>query len=577
MVMSALQNGLKIKYLDYKFLNDDANIHSLLLNLIQNKIYKSMKKLLLIFAISLIHLTLLNAQTFNRINSIGNINAVTSAKKVFPFLNNETFIVSTYTVLSGPSFSNILLSTSDTSGKFSWVKLIEGNVNFVSAKMDSLGNTYIVGYTYDTYIKLDALVVPTFSGKNNFVLKLDKFKNIKWLKLLNTTNEFNISDFVISDNNALIFSGGLTSNTDFINYHIEILDSNLVSKSFKSIPFQTTVGFKFEKLCLDDDKNIYVSGFFSDSLKINDSIVLTALDSSKNNFFILKMDRGLNVINGVHIADINVVGGLIFNKSNIIISGSKSYENIFLMKLDENLTLISEYNKIGCQMYPYQIEKDDKDNYYVVIDAMCSDTINFAGQTHQFSHYKKGATFTQYSRDGFVLKFGEDLSEKNLLVIGNELGDYILNIYLKGEDEYLLCGQFSSSELTLGDTSLLNDARLTETYFHGALFSVSRNSFAFFANYSKSNTSTSLLNQKSTPITLFPNPATSNINIRWAELLKETGKLELYSVDGRLLNTQFLFPGQQQHQLNIDNLNPGVYIISLQINGNVSTAKWIKK
>lgn len=531
-----------------------------------------MKPLFTSISILIISFFSLNAQTWNWARAIGNKDVYTTARKVFPLENDETFVVATY----NSSQNNILLSRVDSNGNYAWVKLIEGNVSYVGSNIDKSGNVYIVGYTYNPLIKIDNQTFATNSGKNNFVVKLDRENNIQWLKFLDNIIDFNITDFVLTDNNTLIFSGGIPSTNDSIQYHIEVLDSNLNLKADKSIPLKSYVNYAFDKICVDDEMNIYTMGYFSGTLQLSDSLVIELSDTIQYGIFILKMDKNLKVERAISVPNISSLGNIVFNKNHIIISCNKNSFN--LLKYDKNLSFIKSYQKEICQLKSNYLTTDENGNLYMASSVFCFDTINFAGQKHNFKHYKFNTIYgqmTSYSNDGMIFKFDENLNEKKLWVIGNELVDEVQYIHVMNDNHFLCCGSFNSESVKIGETVLLNPSPINISNIH-TIFNVTKSLFAFFTSYGQSNPSTSLNNRQSLPITLFPNPASSFINIRWAEAAKEIGRLDIYAVDGRWLSAEYIFPGQQQHQVNVEQLVPGTYFITLNINGNVSTAQWIK-
>lgn len=70
--------------------------------------------------------------------------------------------------------------------------------------------------------------------------------------------------------------------------------------------------------------------------------------------------------------------------------------------------------------------------------------------------------------------------------------------------------------------------------------------------------------QKEKRITVFPNPATNNINLQWSNR-DPVQKVTLYTLSGSVIKyTKPEFPGPDQLKLHIETLKPGFYLIGIQ-------------
>jgi hypothetical protein len=87
--------------------------------------------------------------------------------------------------------------------------------------------------------------------------------------------------------------------------------------------------------------------------------------------------------------------------------------------------------------------------------------------------------------------------------------------------------------------------------------------------------------QINTPFTFsfYPNPATENITVNYS--LEQSTKVTyaIYDLTGKLVQTESSnrFPGAQQQNVNVNNLQAGTYLLSVNVNGNVITKRFIKK
>ena len=77
----------------------------------------------------------------------------------------------------------------------------------------------------------------------------------------------------------------------------------------------------------------------------------------------------------------------------------------------------------------------------------------------------------------------------------------------------------------------------------------------------------------------YPNPATENITVNYA--LEESAKVQyvIYDLTGKKVQTESAtrFPGAQQQSIDVNTLQAGTYLLSVNVNGNVITKRFIKK
>ena len=84
-----------------------------------------------------------------------------------------------------------------------------------------------------------------------------------------------------------------------------------------------------------------------------------------------------------------------------------------------------------------------------------------------------------------------------------------------------------------------------------------------------------------TPFTFsfYPNPATENITVNYS--LEQSAKVTytIYDLTGKQVQSDSSnrFPGAQQQNVDVNNLQAGTYLFSVNVNGNVITKRFIKK
>ena len=87
--------------------------------------------------------------------------------------------------------------------------------------------------------------------------------------------------------------------------------------------------------------------------------------------------------------------------------------------------------------------------------------------------------------------------------------------------------------------------------------------------------------QENSPFTFsfYPNPTTENITVNYS--LEESAKVQyvIYDLTGKKVQTEAAtrFPGAQQQSIDVNNLQAGTYLLSLNVNGSVITKRFVKK
>lgn len=74
-------------------------------------------------------------------------------------------------------------------------------------------------------------------------------------------------------------------------------------------------------------------------------------------------------------------------------------------------------------------------------------------------------------------------------------------------------------------------------------------------------------------LTVFPNPATDNVNIRFNSVNAENTSIEVVNNLGQVVYTEYVgnISGEQTHQLNVSGLENGIYIVNIKSDNNMTT------
>lgn len=277
-----------------------------------------------------------------KIQSNGNVIITGSFEGVVDFDPS----LSTYTLNSGVSNSDIFLVSLTSIGNFNFAKSYgnsTGNELAQQLKIDGLNNIYFTGYTSSPTGDIDPGPSTFTVGNNTFealVAKLDNLGNMQWAKSFGGSgNDYGVSIAVDSSNFVYTVGQfqGLVDLDPSVNTYtalsngsydgfIQKLNSNGQFIWAKSIG--GTSGEIFNSVVCDKLNKIYVGGTFYNTVDFNPGVATNTLTSNGNtDIFVLKLDSSANYIWAYNY-------------------GGANYENNPLLTVDSlnNLYTIGNYN-----------------------------------------------------------------------------------------------------------------------------------------------------------------------------------------------------------------------------------------
>jgi hypothetical protein len=74
-------------------------------------------------------------------------------------------------------------------------------------------------------------------------------------------------------------------------------------------------------------------------------------------------------------------------------------------------------------------------------------------------------------------------------------------------------------------------------------------------------------------IQVYPNPASSTVNIRFEKVLNEAVMIRILNTDGSIVRTETRTPSDNLISLNVSGLSSGLYLLSIQTKGELVTKK----
>ncbi len=335
----------------------------------------------------------------------------------------EYYGTSTFDHIVVTSAGNLdaFVSKYDTAGNLLWLK--EGkSVSQVSARglaFDPSMNIVAVGYfgaSSSNQVIFDPVTLTSAGQRDMFVVKYNSAGDVIWAKSAGGINTGDVADGVAVDKNGNIYVAG--SFTDSASYDAQkvysngAIDASLIKydQNGNVVWVKTGGGIgedKAKAVALDDDGNIYVTGYF-DSLAVFGSTTLKGNDNS--DVYVAKYDPNGNLLwlKQASSSGVDYGQGIAVTAGGCFITGkfasTATFETIPLTSYGGDDAFIAAYDLSGNFQWVKQIGGTDKDcgNY---IASGTSGNLYATGYFNSSTANFDLQTLTSYgATDIFVLK-----------------------------------------------------------------------------------------------------------------------------------------------------------------------------
>lgn len=467
--------------------------------------------------------------------------------------------------------SAIFIAKYDPYGKIIWAKSIYGNSPYPTGiNIDIDGNVLLTGDFQDDSIVFDNIKIKTYNARyDGFIVKYDTNGNALWAKSIG--GELDDATYyrgVITDSIGNIYISG--------NIQSKIIDlGNLILKSNSTSPGGGIFLIKMDSngnalwakstggdgsghvndLTIDSKNNIILSGVFSSTYIVFDSIRLDNL-SSDWDIFTTKYDSGGNALwafsAGGNYQDIACSVGtdlegniytsgysrsdtLKFDNLNLIKIGTKYYNDLFVVK----------HNKEGQLLWAKLIDNGHVGfRDYTQISVLKNGDFYLVGSYDSLA-FNKGQIvlpfFGGYS-DIFIIKYDKEGNSIFGKSIGGSAMDWIDNSKIDDQENIYLMGEYSGKKMYIGLDTLCN--------FYGGDFSFKRrDTFEIFVTKMGKLTTSTIDRIELQEIMVFPNPTYDFLQLYSTQHVNQvriinpyTGYYEIQKVNGKIDLSKY-FPG----------------------------------
>ncbi len=379
--------------------------------------------------------------------------------------------------LTCPVGNNTFLVKTNANGDFLWAKRLgsdSGNVYGSKVSVDLSGNIYLTGSfrgTQDFDPGAGTYNLSGGSAQSFFLLKMDLNGNFSWAKNINGTGLLSNSSIEVDHLGNLYTVGMFTQTIDFepstgahifstasfgeIDIFIFKVNNNgdfVWAKSFNG-----PIGGFGNAIAIDNDENVYTTGFINSTVDFDPSVGiynLTSIDGL-NDVFISKLNAagdfvwakkigGKKTDTGFGIAvdatkNVYVTG--FFTDTADFDPGTATYNlkafgsnDIFVLKLDSTGDFKWAKNMGGASSYGYMIKVDVLGNVYSA--GIFDSTADFDPSPATYNLTSKGAM------DIFISKLDSSGSFKFAVNIGGGNNDYFGSVSLDGAGNIYASGSF---------------------------------------------------------------------------------------------------------------------------------------
>lgn len=494
--------------------------------------------------------------------------------------------------LTSTGSSDIFISKLDASGNFVWAKKIGGTGadKANSLHTDAAGNIYITGFfssTVDFDPGIGTSNLTSTGSSDIFILKLNALGNFVWAKKMGGTGADEAFDITL-DNRGNIYSTGRFSNT--VDFDPGASTSNLISSGLFDIFIlkltpsgnydwaKSIGGASVEEayaISVDTAGNVFTTGRFEGTKDFDPGMGTYNLVSNGNrDAFILKLNTGGNFLWAKQIGGISQDVGtdIIVDKvGDVFISG---YFN-FTVDFDPSSGI---FNLVSNGITDAFVLKIGASGNFLWAKSMGGTNIDGA---YSISLDDNGNVYTTGNFYG-TADFNPSTGTNNLTAIGTTSDVFISKLDASGN--YVWAGSLGGTGDDIANSITADNAgNIYSTGYYVDSVDFDPGAGTSFLNSNNGSADLYILKlscqpavglkakSKNNHISLYPNPATSQVTI--SNLDKEITTITITDVTGKIIRS--FTPNTSVIDLSM--FPPGIYFVKIQQGKEFVTKKIIKQ
>ncbi|NOQ71479.1 MAG: T9SS type A sorting domain-containing protein [Crocinitomix sp.] len=503
----------------------------------------------------------------------------------FSGLTNFNTGGATFTMESVGIFDSFVAKYNSDGGLI-WAKQMGGFADeaskISSLALDADGNIVLLGEfrgTVDFDPGPGEVILTSAMNNNIFICKLDAAGDFTWVKTFAGSSFSYGSEIKVGADGDIYTAGFFQGVVDFdpgaAEFNLSAINGDgFVSKLDENgdfiwtVPFSSTGSDNARGLKLDAMDNVYVTGYFRNTLDFDPGPGTSELTSNGiTDAFICKLDLDGNHewSRGFGGTEDDVSNGIsLDNDGDIIITGLYSLTVDFDPSAGESNgtsegdydVFVSKFNNDGDFIWSKQFGGSTYDGgISVTTDA--SNNVYAGGYFQATVDFDSGADTENHTANGakdiFIQKMDGDGNFISVQLFGGDLEDNLTAVFVDAENSIYSTGAFNNTvdfDPGAGASDLVSTGQED----------------AYILKLNQPSTGISELSDNEMSL-LYPNPANSSLNIVTSELIES---ISIFNLAGELV--QF----EQSNHFSIDNLETGVYIVTVKMENSSFVRKLIK-
>ena len=485
------------------------------------------------------------------------------------------------------AFTDIFVVKYDSLGNVIWARSAGGSDNdyATSISIDPWGNIYVAGFFYSPTIAFGATTLTNDSANTSdmYVVKYDQAGTVLWAKKAGGTMDDRINAIKADGAGNVIVTGSFQSKylifgTDTVKNPLETTDEVFVIKydSTGSFTWATGTGPYGDDygyaVTTDATNNIYVAGkFISPTINFGNGVVVsnTTGGGSNDDLFLVKYNAaGLAqwADHATGASDDAATALGIDAHSNIYVAGK--FASPTLIFNATSLTnaggydiFVAKYSSSGHLVWA-KSNGGTSNDYVNSISIDDSSNVVIAGNYASSIINFGPSTLINDSvgtSDIFIARYDSLGNAQWAKTTGGPKAN-ANGVATDGSGNIYLAGDFSDSSFYFGTNLLLNAINSNTTDM-------------FLAKYSLTTTIAVNINLPENKIALYPNPASGVINV----VLNGGGynSISVYDCFGRMVYKNQLTGNEKTTKINTYGLNDGVYFLHAMHNDGMDSATFV--
>jgi hypothetical protein len=496
--------------------------------------------------------------------------------------------------ISGKGNNDVLLAAVDSTGQFQWGIGFGGTSDERATALatDHEGNIYLAGNYSSLTIDFGTTTLVNKGESDGFLVKINSQKQVEWAMSFGGSARDEVSGLATDQQGNVYITG---STADYAKNQFSIFTLKIdgaKNNNWQSNDTKKGTSTQSTSLVLDDSGNCYVAGGFSDVLIFDGKQSISSPKAGEAPFeyyeesaFVAKYSSSGNFVKAIAHKGFSKVNDICAASNNLYLCGEKvNYgigwgwplmdTKIFTARFNTNLDLVWEKSTGGAT--PFQsmdranaITADNQGNVYLT-GSFFSDKLSFANQ--QLSNIQNKDYFYEQV---FVLKYDHQGNEVWGNSVGSPLCDAGNAILALDNERILIAGTFESNPINFGQHSLRNNSEVREVYVHLRPKRQSRNQFSFVAMHHGGGSGNKPIGNNR--FVVYPNPVGDSFTIALSNDTLFGGNVSVFAKDGRLVGSISVPAGEKKVQMNTIGLQKGIYLVKINIDGDVSIQKMVKK